>query len=152
MTSTPPAATPAPATPAQARPSWPQARFGGLVPTVPTKPGPRTLGAATVFGAQVAGMRKLQEGPGLDVTRPARSFTAIRIRHEELQQLALGDKGFRAEALGMVLEFVTWARESARQVEEPAKRAALSQMLGFWAGQVAPHVPSPLQVELPAPG
>jgi hypothetical protein len=128
---------------------WPKTPTG-LTPTVPQKQGHRVLGSNTIFGAHLGQFKKPASealGP-LATTAPSRSFSAIRIRHEELQTAALGDKGFRPEQMHLVLEFVEWARQSSRNVEDDNKRAALTQMLGFWVRQVTPHVPAPPPVAL----
>lgn len=121
---------------------WPTARTQ-MVPTVPQKPqGRQLVGQATVFGARVAGFHKA------DVLSPAqvtlsRTLSAIKLRHEELQRLAVGDRGVQPDKVGVILEFVEWARMSAGNFEDELQRASLSQMVKFWARQVTGLAPAP---------
>jgi hypothetical protein len=140
------ARTQAPAPAAPKPMSWPTARTQ-MTPTVPQKPGPRQLvGQATVFGARVAGFYKADVLSPQQVTL-SRTFSAIKLRHEELQRVVVGDKGLNPDKVGVVLEFVEWARLSAGNFEDEMQRASLAQMVKFWARQVTGLVAAP-QTEL----
>ena len=121
---------------------WPKIPTA-MKPSLPQKQGPRPMGTNTIFGAHVAQFKK-PASQGLEPlasVAPSKGFSAVKLRNDALQEAALGDKGLKPDQLHVVLEFVEWARQSACNVEETRQRSALSQMLGFWVKQVAPHVP-----------